>query len=344
MIIMTKEKISNSPQKVFYVTPSPTGEIGSVSTPTVPMLRHKDLVDIILQYSFTNGYSWYAKSPSVEQEETKKEILDAVIQAIMSYIYSHQTEYPCYNLEFLETFIRLYFSEDTTALAQDPLLNDPIYQKLLNDLQTRVTEQFKVCKITPPTSPIIAQDLAPICKNTATIGSDYKIVINSNITLLCKTQDQTIYRIEANWNYGEKEAKNAGKDCIRWYFATHQLSDILERYQMGYSIPITSNSIHFQNAAMQEAKRIIQTYKKSSNPYYKALFQRYAKPNDSQFDEICVTQFSPTTASPGFFSTPCQALVPSAPPMVEVMSSQNLQQDPTSRNEDNNSSNPNMHK
>lgn len=338
-------KKNNAPnaQSVIYLHSEPIGEIGSVSTPTLPMLRHKDLVDIILQYSFINGYAWYAKSPSAEQETIKKEILDAVIQAILSYIYAHQTEYPAYNLEFLEKFIRLYFNENPETIANDPIMTDPLFQKLLDDLHARVTEQFKVCKITPPTSPIIAHDISPMCQNTATVGNDYKIIINSNITLLCKPHDQTIYRIEANWNHGEKEAKNAAKECIRWYFATHQLADILERYQMGYSIPITSNSIHFQNAAVQEAKRIIQTYKKSSNPYFKALFLRYAKPNDSQFEHICVTQFAPSQSNNSFFNTYHQPLTPSAPPMVTVMSSQNLQQDSKSIHGDDSSQKKNMH-
>ncbi len=307
---MMKSKTPSAPPMASaeFVGHLAQGQTGSICEPNLPIIKHQNIIDIILQFSFSNGYDWYSDLDNNAHEIARKKNLDNVIQAIVSYLQQHHGLRPSYQ-DSLSKLIKLYYSNEPINLTDFPEADQNDLAKVLDSLHERVREQFAICSLQQPNQRDISTYLKPICKNVSPHPEYYSIKINNNITLDCNNTNNRINKVTITWEQGDTQAKQAAKDCIRWYFATHQLHDILEAYQMGYSIPVTSNSTVFQNAAIKEAKKIITAYRSSTKPQHISLFRRYQKHDDPNYNEICSIHYPRTNTN--FF----QPNVASAPPL-----------------------------
>ena len=277
-------------------SPIAADHVGSISQSTLPIVKQGNIADIITQYSFVNGFDWYSSSPTNTHNQQRQAILDAIVQAIVSHLHTYHVQRPSF-IESISKFVRQYYSDNPVDLASFPDADRQEIENLLIELKQRVNEQFAICYLQKPAETSLPQYLNPLCQQVALVDGYYQVSINDGIKLLTKPDDQRVHIVQMNWNEGTSAAKKAGQNCIRWYFATHQLEDILQNYQMGFGINITSESTHFHNAAKTEALNIINRYRQSNNPKIKTLFQRYTKPEDYQFEQLCIIQYPMTQQS-----------------------------------------------
>ena len=288
----------DSTNNVSNTSPSTvtTYHTGSISQSSLPIVKQGNLADIITQYSFVNGFDWYSTSPTNAHKQQRQDILDAIIQAIISHLHTFHVHRPSF-IESISKFIRMYYSNELIDLAGFPDTDQQEIANLYTELKQRVNEQFNICYLQKPDDVSLPQYLSPLCQQVELMDGYYQVSINDNVKLLTKPDDQRVHIVRVNWNEGTPSAKKAGQDCIRWYFATHQLEDILQNYQMGFGITVTSESTHFQNAAKTEAMNIINRYRQSSSPRVKNLFKRYERPDDTQYDQLCTIQYPMTQQS-----------------------------------------------
>lgn len=298
---------------------TPSNLVGSICQSALPTVKQGNIADIIMQFSFVNGFDWYSKSPSDEHRTHKQAVLDAIIQAIVSHLHTYQVQRPSF-IESISHFIRQYYSNNPVNIDSFPESDRQAIQDIMTELQQRINEQFSICHLQKSEGNSLAEHISPLCQQVETAGGYYQINIDKHIKLLTKRDDQRVHIVQVNWDEGPQKATKAGQDCIRWYFATHQLEGILQNYQMGFNIVITSDSVQFQNAAKAEAMQIINRYRQSSDPKLKTLFTRYHNPDDSQYAELCKFHYPLTNQS--YFqpdvttqTTQRSLITPSAPPM-----------------------------
>lgn len=265
------------------------GSVGTTSPFQLPKLRPQGLVNIILQYSFVNGYDWHSLTTEHDPlYSRRKEILDSILQAIRNYIRTHPSD-SSLNEDLIINLVDCYFNHEHICFEGD--IPEEI-QKITQQVYERKKEQYDVCQL--EAEPVVIENfLSQIPKKTHHLEDHYCISISKDLDLILDKNTMRVHKVSTAWTTSDNQeaCKNAAKTCMRWYFSTHQLEDILEQYHNGFSIPITSENIIFQQEANKEAHRIIQQYKAIQKPHYQVLFERYKLMSDPHYENLCSFHF-----------------------------------------------------